>query len=1047
MEKLIFSKFSNERAEVFQIHTDIWQDVAGTREVRKVAACEAAKAHIRNLSHLYRELSKVYEEQGIHANRCTLSEDGSYVSLEYLTGRNFQDYLDELYVQGEYVQISMEIEKFAEKLRSLGKQLPFERTAAFEEVFGRPEFKAEKFGALINNIDLIFPNIILGEDGWTIIDYEWTFEFVIPVDFVIYRAIHYYLTSSKRSELRAEQIYSRVGIDPAEIPVFEEMEHCFQLYILGGTFGMNNIYPLVAGKVMNIEHIRHEAERFLKQDEIKVYYGFDEENFKEEDSVTVWPIGGKGHSYDIPVPQGIRRLRVDPGEFRGILHFKMAHLLGRSDLKLSCDTNGEHMSSQNFLFDTDDPYLIFEGFDGKSGTFHVELQLDMVLKDTPEAVKDLITDRARYYDYYTATLEQHKVISEAYSEALKKAIEYDKLVASASFKASKPIRVTVDGIKGFLHHHYWIIGGLRNAKRFVKNKGLQGMRDFNAREWQLRKNLHVLKEISLVYDLREMDKQLEEIKGISQDIKFSIIVPLYNTPELYLRKMIESVLTQTYENFELCLADGSDRKHRYVGDICREYRWHDKRVVYKKLKKNAGISGNTNACMEMATGDYFALFDHDDFLHPTALYENYKAIKEQKADFLYSDENTFHETIDDAYNPHYKPDFSPDYLRSVNYICHLTVFSRKLYEKVGGFRQEFDGSQDYDMILRLTEKAEKIVHIPEILYYWRAHAQSTAQDIHAKDYCMDAAKRALSEHLKRVGLKGTVEDGAVLSWYRMKYEIEGEPLISIIIPNKDHIDLLKRCIDSILLRSSYQNIEIIVVENNSERKSTFEYYETLTDERIRVVTWESEFNYSAINNFGVSFAKGEYILLLNNDMEVISEDWLQEMLMFAQRSDVGAVGAKLYYPDDTIQHAGVILGIGGVAGHSHKYFAKEEPGYFARLVVAQNLSAVTAACMMMPKKVFAEVGGLDEAYKVAFNDVDLCMKIRKAGYLIVYTPYAQLYHYESVSRGSEDTPEKVERFNGEVRRFMELWGDELAAGDPYYNKNLSLVYEDFRERE
>ena len=451
--------------------------------------------------------------------------------------------------------------------------------------------------------------------------------------------------------------------------------------------------------------------------------------------------------------------------------------------------------------------------------------------------------------------------------------------------------------------------------------------------------------------------------------------------------------------------------------------------------------------MEMATGDYFALFDHDDFLHPTALYENFKAIKREQADFLYSDENTFHETIDDAYNPHYKPDFSPDYLRSVNYICHLTVFSRKLYEKVGGFRQEFDGSQDYDMILRLTEKAEKIVHIPEILYYWRAHAQSTAQDIHAKDYCMDAAKRALSEHLKRVGLKGTVEDGAVLSWYRMKYEIEGEPLISIIIPNKDHIDLLKRCIDSILLRSSYQNFEIIVVENNSEKKSTFEYYETLTDERIRVVTWESEFNYSAINNFGASFAKGEYILLLNNDMEVIAADWLQEMLMFAQRSDVGAVGAKLYYPDDTVQHAGVILGIGGVAGHSHKYFAKGEPGYFARLVVAQNLSAVTAACMLMPKKVFDEVGGLDEAYKVAFNDVDLCMKIRKAGYLIVYTPYAELYHYESVSRGSEDTPEKVERFNGEVRRFMELWGDELAAGDPYYNKNLSLVYEDFRERE
>lgn len=292
-----------------------------------------------------------------------------------------------------------------------------------------------------------------------------------------------------------------------------------------------------------------------------------------------------------------------------------------------------------------------------------------------------------------------------------------------------------------------------------------------------------------------------------------------------------------------------------------------------------------------------------------------------------------------------------------------------------------------------------------------------------------------------------MEDGAVLSWYRMRYEIKGHPKISIIIPNKDHVDLLSRCISSIREKSTYDNYEIIIVENNSMLKSTFAYYDSLAeDEKIKVVKWEKEFNYSAINNFGVTFASGEYILLLNNDMEVIAADWLEEMLMFAQRDDVGAVGAKLYYPDDTVQHAGVILGIGGVAGHSHKYFKKGEPGYFARLVVAQDLSAVTAACMMMPKAVFDEVGGLDEGYKVAFNDVDLCMKIRQAGYLIVYTPYAELYHYESVSRGSEDTPEKVERFNGEVARFMERWGEELLAGDPYYNPNLSLEFEDFREK-
>ena len=533
--------------------------------------------------------------------------------------------------------------------------------------------------------------------------------------------------------------------------------------------------------------------------------------------------------------------------------------------------------------------------------------------------------------------------------------------------------------------------------------------------------------------------------------RFSILTPLYNTPETFLREMIESVLAQTYENWELCLADGSDDAHAYVERVVREYMARDNRsrprIVYKRLAENKGISENTNACLVMAGGDYIGLLDHDDILHPEALYLYAKEILERGADFLYSDEATFHEAIDGSCIPHYKPDFSPDYLRSVNYICHLTVFSRKLYEQVGGFRNEFDGSQDYDMVLRLTEKARHIVHVPKVLYYWRAHAQSTAQDVHAKDYCIDAAKRALAEHLKRVGLKGTIEDAALSSRYRMKYEIEGEPLISVIIPNKDNIEMLKRCIDSILLRSSYQNFEILVVENNSEQQSTFQYYETLMDERISVVRWKREFNYPAINNFGATFAKGEYILLLNNDTEVIAPDWLQEMLMFAQRKDVGAVGAKLYYPDDTVQHAGVIIGIGGVAGHSHKHFSRKSPGYFGRLVLVQNLSAVTAACMMMPKKVFDEVGGLDEAYKVAFNDVDLCMKIRKAGYLIVYTPYAELYHYESVSRGYEDTPEKVARFNGEVRRFQDLWADELAAGDPYYNANLTLGREDFSLRQ
>lgn len=554
-----------------------------------------------------------------------------------------------------------------------------------------------------------------------------------------------------------------------------------------------------------------------------------------------------------------------------------------------------------------------------------------------------------------------------------------------------------------------------------------------------------LKKIAKDYYISAQRREQEENAQFPKDIKFSVLVPLYNTPESFLKAMIESVQAQTYKNWELCLANGSDSEHSFVGEICKKYADGDKRIKYEKLEKNLGISENTNACIRMATGEYIALFDHDDLLHPSALYEVMRAICEHGADFIYTDENTFSEEPRDAYNPHFKPDFSPDTLRSYNYICHLSVFSRELLDSVGYFRSEYDGSQDYDLILRLTEKAKKVFHIRKILYYWRAHKNSVAQDVGAKPYTVTAAKKALAAHLERCGLKGEVLDSSVPTTYHIKYEIDGNPLISVIIPNKDHTDDLDICLKSLYEKSSYKNFEVIIVENNSTEKETFEYYETLTQKHgnIKIVTWEGNFNYSAINNFGVNYAKGEFILLLNNDVEIINGSCLEEMLMFAQRKDVGAVGAKLYYSDDTVQHAGVILGLGGTAGHAHKHFGRNHPGYMARASIAQNLTACTAACLMMRRDVFDEVGGLDESFEVAFNDVDLCMKIRKKGYLVVFTPYAELYHYESKSRGNDSTPEKLERFRGEIDRFKEKWQKQLDDGDPYYNPNLTLTRDDF----
>ncbi|MBO5987481.1 MAG: glycosyltransferase family 2 protein, partial [Lachnospiraceae bacterium] len=501
-------------------------------------------------------------------------------------------------------------------------------------------------------------------------------------------------------------------------------------------------------------------------------------------------------------------------------------------------------------------------------------------------------------------------------------------------------------------------------------------------------------------------------------VKISILVPLYNTPKEFLVEMIESVTGQTYANWELCLADGSDAEHAYVGETCLEYAAKaDGRIVYKKLDKNMGISGNTNACLTLASGEFIGLFDHDDVLHPSVLYEYVKAINEQGADYLYCDEITFKSGDGNKMlTLHFKPDFAPDNLRANNYICHFSVFSRELLDGTELFRTQFDGSQDHDMILRLTDNAKKIVHVPRVMYYWRSHAGSVASGIEAKPYAIAAAKGAVAEHLKKHGFDGFAISStrAFATIFRIQYQILGRPKISIVIPNKDHVEDLKRCVTSILEKSTYDNFEIIIVENNSETSEIKEYYETLEgNEKIKIVTYEGGFNYSAINNFGVRFADGEYILLLNNDTQVITPNWLEELLMYAQRGDVGAVGAKLYYGDHTIQHAGVILGLGAhrTAGHCHYKQERQNLGYMGRLCYAQNFSAVTGACLMVKKALYEEVGGLDESFAISLNDVDFCLKLREKGLLNVFTPFAELYHFESISRGLDDQGEKAQRYN------------------------------------
>ncbi|MCR4903602.1 MAG: glycosyltransferase family 2 protein [Butyrivibrio sp.] len=552
----------------------------------------------------------------------------------------------------------------------------------------------------------------------------------------------------------------------------------------------------------------------------------------------------------------------------------------------------------------------------------------------------------------------------------------------------------------------------------------------------------------------------------------SILVPLYNTPEKFLRDMIESVIYQTYGNWQLCLADGSDDQHAYVETIVKEYTEKAKAlsisgehvITYSRLEKNTGISGNTNECLKLAKGEYIGLLDHDDILHPEVLFHYVKAINEQSADYIYCDEATFSgDSIDHMITMHFKPDYAIDNLRANNYICHFSVFKRQLLEGTELFRSKFDGSQDHDMILRLTDRAEHIVHVPMLLYYWRSHAGSVASGIEAKTYAIDAAKGAVADHLRRHGYDHfkITSTRAFETIFKITYEIEGIPSVSIVIPNCEHMEDLKRCITSIYEKSTYDNYEIIIVENGSTGNEIRSYYEQLQSgpmkDIVKIVDYyedgahlnpdgsKPKFNFSAVVNYGVSKAKGDYILLLNNDTQVITVNWIEELLMYAQRSDVGAVGGKLYFPNRKIQHAGVVLKLGAhrTAGHSHYGQEGMNLGYMGRLCYAQNMSAVTGACLMVSRDKWDEVQGFDETFEVSLNDVDFCLKLRDKGYLNVFTPFAEMYHYESLSRGLDDKGDNAKRYDAESEHFRTKWKKVLDKGDPYYNPNFSLDRSDF----
>lgn len=577
----------------------------------------------------------------------------------------------------------------------------------------------------------------------------------------------------------------------------------------------------------------------------------------------------------------------------------------------------------------------------------------------------------------------------------------------------------------------------KNGFRILKKKGFSGVIDrivHGSNNWA---------EYDEWFNATKVTKEeLERQRNTEFEFApmISIIVATFNTKEEYLKEMIDSVRNQSYSNWQLCIGDGStnDSVEKYV----KEHYGDDSRIVFKKLEKNYGISGNMNGALELVTGDYVGLFDHDDLLTPDCLYEFVASMQEVHHDCVYSDEDKLNDKTKKFEDPHFKPDFSIDLLCSHNYITHFFVVNMDIVRKVGGMRSEYDGSQDHDFIFRCVEQANSVHHVPKILYHWRMHPLSTAMDPESKMYCYTSGKKAIESHFKRIGIDATVEmlPRPLYGMYHCKYTVKDHPLVSILIPNYNHKDLLKGCIESLTNVNTYSNMEIVIVENNSTEQEIFDYYKELeeTYSNVKVIYYEGDFNYSKINNYGVKYTHGEYILFLNNDTKVIEPDSIEDMLGVCQREDVGAVGAKLLYEDDTVQHCGVVVGYHGYATAAFSLIDRNDFGYMGRPRVSWDVSAVTAACLMTKREIFDEVGGFDEDFKVACNDVDLCLKIRSLNKWIVEDVFSVWYHYESKSRGLEDTPEKQARFQSEIARFQKKWPEILKNGDPFHNPNFDL---------
>lgn len=1066
MNKIIYSKYSNERADRFKIRTDILEDLNGKNYVQKTALTEEANNHIDDIYKSYILLSQMYEGTSININKCSKIDGG--LKFEYLEGITLEEELDVLLLKKEYSKLLDKIKEYVSIIKSDKYEENFVLSENFIKIFGKSELPASLKGSAVSNIDLIFSNIIIGEK-WSIIDYEWTFNFVVPVNYIIYRAILCYISNSSiRSELMSLDLYKILGITNEELVEYEKMEKNFNSYVSEKWIPLSDLYGKTIKNNINIDKMIEDNALNLFKDTIQIFYDYGE-GFNEENSYEIQPLlDSQGKvEIEISVTSAVKQIRIDPARIESII--KIDDIVGYKTgyYCIKYNSNGIKLNGVSILFLNDDPQIILENI--REGTTQIQLKfyiqslpkeitvelskiidsketyvkrIEKVCEEKEKISKDkekieeylistlehvnklenLLKDKEKIEEYLDATLNHvNKLENIIKSHTIKGRIK--GVLRKLGFRKESILYLVIKNpnfiLKGILEVKRSGISGLRSKIKGKKN-AIDGSSNYANQQVKLQQELSP-----------EIVKN--EIEKFDAKPIFSIIMPVYNVEKRWIEKAIQSITNQTYEYWELCIVDDCSTKLETI-----EYIEAIKNTKIKvlRLQENKGISEASNIASKMAIGEYLILMDNDDEIREEALYEVAKAINELNPDILYSDEDKI--TIDGTRRfPFFKPDWSPDLLYSQMYICHLLTIKKEIFDKVGGFRTDFNGSQDYDLMLRMSEFTQNIYHIPKILYSWREIPSSTAMNPDSKPYAHIAGLKALNEHLKRKYSKNAyAKETENLFVYDARYGLnEGEVKVSIIMPTKDKLELLKPCVESILEKTKYANYEILILNNNSTENETYDWFKNIQEvySNIKVIDAFYEFNWSKLNNHGIKEASGEVYVFLNNDTIIITPDWLERLAENAVRDDIGTVGALLLYEDETIQHAGIVLGMGGWADH---VFKGMEPIHFGSpyvsAVLNRNVLACTGACLAISKSTIDKIGPFDEKFIICGSDVEISLRARKYGLNNLYNARVKLYHLESKSRDSY-----IPQIDFDMSKLH--YQEYLDMGDPYYNPQLDLA--------